>query len=178
MDVPAAPDAATPSSKKKHFPHGRDELNFATIPMSVLTHQQPTDTERKQKHFSRSFAYTVYDDQIDQWVPAKVTLKTNPTDGLPTPADESLFLALFNLALESSHTPHERFEFVPSELFKLMNKPRKGDNYNQLIKSLRRLIAVNITCEYSWFNVESHHYETEYIFGLLADAKLHRPKRS
>ena len=107
MDVPAAPDAATPSNKNKHFPKGKDELNLATIPLSVLTHQQPTDTERKQKHFSRSFAYTVYDDQIDQWVPAKVTLKTNPTDGLPTPADESLFLALFNLALESSHTPHE-----------------------------------------------------------------------
>src|SRR4051812_40603083 len=66
---------------------GRDELNLADFPISVLQRQQPTDADGK-KLDSAVYEAGRFDRTSRQRVEQKVILETSSRHGLPTPADE------------------------------------------------------------------------------------------
>src|SRR4051794_31322154 len=86
---PAGPAAAAPES----FGDGRDELNLADFPISVLQRQPPRDAEGR-KLDQAVYESTTYDPVARRRVPQRVTLTTSSRYGLPTPADENVVLAL------------------------------------------------------------------------------------
>ena len=75
----------------------RDHLNLAEFPISVASRHQPADQQGRKLDVA-SFRSNVYDRHARRWIPQTVTVTTNSRCGLPTPADESVILALLYLA--------------------------------------------------------------------------------
>src|SRR5947209_20161076 len=90
-----------PSSDSKR-PHqdGRDEMNLADFPISALQRQQPCDADGR-KLDRIEFEASRYDPVTRQRVTQRVTLTSTARDGLPTPADEHVILALLYVAKHS-----------------------------------------------------------------------------
>src|SRR4051794_27386507 len=99
--VAAFPAAAAPRGE------GRDEMNLADFPISVLQRRQPAG-EDGRKLDTVVFEASRFDAQAQRRVPQKVTLTTSARYGLPTPADEHVVLGLLSLARRSGDFPDPR----------------------------------------------------------------------
>src|SRR5205807_1980908 len=82
---------------KRSYQNGRDEMNLADFPISALQRQQPCDAEGR-KLDRIEYQASRYDPVRQQRVAQKVTLTAAARDGLPTPADEHVILALLYVA--------------------------------------------------------------------------------
>src|SRR5689334_9938774 len=97
---------------------GRDEMNLADFPISALQRTQKGDgAGGKQDRLE--FTATRYDPVSRQRVQQKVTLTSTSRDGLPTPADEHVILALLYVAKHSNNFADATVYFSPSQLFEI-----------------------------------------------------------
>src|SRR5262245_2198309 len=87
----------TPTDLKRKYPDGRDEMNLADFPISALQRQQKSDGQGR-KLDRMEFEASRYDPASRQRVRQRVTLTSTASDGLPTPADEHVVLALLYVA--------------------------------------------------------------------------------
>src|SRR5947199_6578679 len=92
----------TPSQPRRKYPDGRDEMNLADFPISALQRQQPSDAEGR-KLDRMVFEASRYDPSLRQRVTQRVTLTASGREGLPTPADEHVILALLFVAKHSNN---------------------------------------------------------------------------
>ena len=72
-------------------------MNLADFPISALQRQQPSDADGRKRD-RLEFEATRYDPVTRQRVRQRVTLTSSARDGLPTPADEHVILALLYVA--------------------------------------------------------------------------------
>src|SRR5215212_9124519 len=103
----------------RKYPDGRDEMNLADFPISVLQRQQKTD-EGGRKQDRLEFEASRYEPATRQRVCQRVTLTSTARDGLPTPADEHVILALLYVAKHSDDFAGDTVRFAPSQLFAIM----------------------------------------------------------
>src|SRR5215204_483872 len=107
------------SDSEARYRDGRDEMNLADFPISALQRAQKSNgaggkVDRMELTASR------YDPVARQRVPQRVTLTSTARDGLPTPADEHVILALLYLAKHSTNFTDATVHFAPSQLFAVM----------------------------------------------------------
>jgi hypothetical protein len=152
---------------------GRDELNLADFPISVLQRQQPTD-DHGAKLDTAVYEATRYDRDARQRVQQRVTLETSSKHGLPTPADENVVLALLYVAKHTHGFADPVVPFAPRQLFRIMGWAPNSRSYDRLRQVLRRLKALVIRYENSWWDIGGRAYEAEVATGIVSEYRLAR----
>src|SRR5436853_5513094 len=152
---------------------GRDEMNLADFPISALPRAQKGDgaggkLDRLELTASR------YDPASRQRVRQKVTLTSTARDGLPTPADEHVILALLYVAKHSHNFASATVHFAPGQLFDIMGWSPNGRSYDRLRDVLRRLKSLTIRYENAWWDVVGRGYEEEVATGIVSAYRLGR----
>ncbi|MFQ3649530.1 MAG: replication initiator protein A [Gemmataceae bacterium] len=151
---------------------GRDEMNLADFPLAALTRTQKTDGERKLDRLE--FTASRFDATLRRRVQQKVTLTSTTREGLPTPADEHVILALLHLAKHRDDFAEPTVPFYPAQLFQIMRWEPNGRSYTRLREVLRRLKAVTIRYENAWWDAEGRAYEEEMATSIIAAYKIGR----
>jgi hypothetical protein len=168
--------AILPEPPIKRPPQGRDELNLADFPISVLQTQQPRDgTGRKLD----TIVYNAsrYDSQIHRRVPQKIILTTSSQYGLPTPADEDVVLSLLCIGKRTDNLTGIKVHFIPHDLFRIMRWSVNVRSYQRLRDVLRRLKALTIIYENAWWDGSGRSFEEELATGIIGEYRLIRQNR-
>jgi hypothetical protein len=139
---------------------GRDEMNLADFPLSALQRQQPSD-HHGRKRDRLQFQATRYDPVSRQRVLQRVTLTSSARDGLPTPADEHVVIALLYVGKHSNDFTEPTVYFAPSQMFDIMGWSANGRSYTRLRDVLRRLKSLTIRYENAWWDAAGRGYEEE-----------------
>jgi hypothetical protein len=168
--------AILPKPPEKRPVQGRDELNLADFPISILQTQQPKDgTGRKLD--TVVYNASRYDSQIRQRVPQRITLTTSSQYGLPTPADEDVILSLLCLGKKADNFTHIKVHFIPHDLFRIMRWSANVRSYQRLRDVLRRLKALTIVYENAWWDGSGRSFEEELATGIISEYRLIRQNR-
>jgi Replication initiator protein A len=157
----------------RRFPDGRDEMNLADFPISALQRQQLSDADGR-KLDRLEFEASRYDPATRQRVRQKVTLTASAREGLPTPADEHVILALLYVAKHGDNFATETVRFAPSQLFDIMGWAPNGRSYGRLRSVLRRLKALTIRYENAWWDAAGRAYEEELATGIVSGYRIAR----
>ena len=158
---------------RRRYQDGRDEMNLADFPISVLQRQQPSDANG-QKLDSIVYESSRFDPTNRQRVSQRVTLQSSTREGLPTPADEHVILALLYVARHSINFTEATVHFAPGQLFDIMGWSPNGRSYQRLRGVLRRLKALNIRYENAWWDAAGRAYEEEVATGIIAAYRIAR----
>jgi hypothetical protein len=168
------PDRSTMASDlPKRLHDGRDEMNLADFPISALQRQQPTDADGR-KLDRIEFEASRYDPVSRQRLTQRVTLTSTARDGLPTPADEHVILALLYVAKHSHNFAEATVNFAPGQLFEVMGWAPNGRSYQRLRDVLRRLKALNVRYENAWWDAAGRGYEEEVATGIISGYRIVR----
>jgi Replication initiator protein A len=162
-----APDA------RGKYHDGRDEMNLADFPISALQRQQPSDPDGRKRD-RLEFEATRYDPVARQRVRQRVTLTSSARDGLPTPADEHVILALLYVAKHSNNFADPTVYFAPSQMFDIMGWSANGRSYTRLRDVLRRLKSLTIRYENAWWDAAGRGYEEEVATGVISAYRIAR----
>jgi hypothetical protein len=157
----------------RRFPDGRDEMNLADFPISALQRQQLSFADGR-KLDRLEFEASRYDPATRQRVRQKVTLSASAREGLPTPADEHVILALLYVAKHGDNFATETVRFAPSQLFDIMGWAPNGRSYGRLRSVLRRLKALTIRYENAWWDAAGRGYEEELATGIVSGYRIAR----
>src|SRR5437588_7168288 len=158
---------------KRTYQDGRDEMNLADFPISILQRQQPSDAAGR-KLDSIVYESSRLDARTRQRVTQRVTLTTQTQAGLPTPADEHVILALLWVAKHSTNFVDPVVHFCPSQLFDIMRWAPNGRSYDRLRGVLRRLKSLNIRYENAWWDAAGRGYEEELATGVISAYRIAR----
>jgi hypothetical protein len=162
------------ASPEKHPHHdGRDEMNLADFPISALQRTQASDADGR-KIDRLEFEASRYDPVKRQRVAQKVTLVSSASDGLPTPADEHVILALLYVAKHGDNFVSDTVSFAPGMLFEIMGWSPNGRSYTRLRNVLRRLKALTIRYANAWWDAGGRGYEEEVATGLISGYRIAR----
>jgi hypothetical protein len=104
----------------------------------------------------------------------RVTLTSTARDGLPTPADEHVILALLYVAKHSHNFAEPTVRFAPSQLFDIMGWAANGRSYTRLRDVLRRLKSLTIRYENAWWDIVGRGYEEEVATGIISAYRIAR----
>jgi hypothetical protein len=157
----------------RKFPDGRDEMNLADFPISALQRQQPSDADG-HKLDRLEFEASRYDPATRQRIQQRVTLSSSAREGLPTPADEHVILALLYVAKHSDNFAGDTVRFAPSQLFDIMGWAPNGRSYARLRAVLRRLKSLTIRYENAWWDAAGRGYEEEVATGIVGGYRIAR----
>src|SRR5271168_4596488 len=116
---------------RQRYTDGRDEMNLADFPISVLQRQQPVGADGL-KQDTATFEASRYDPRTRQRVQQRVVLESNARYGLPTPADENVILALLHVAKHSHNFADALVHFAPRQLFHIMGWAPNSRSYDRL----------------------------------------------
>lgn len=163
----------TTLNSQHQYQDGRDEMNLADFPISALQRQQPSDGEGR-KLDRIEFQASRYDPVKRQRVQQRVTLTSTARDGLPTPADEHVILALLYQAKHSDNFAGATVPFAPAQLFEIMGWAPNGRSYDRLRDVLRRLKSLTIRYENAWWDAAGRGYEEEVATGIISAYRIAR----
>src|SRR6516165_8829380 len=163
----------TAAEPRRRYHDGRDEMNLADFPISVLQRQQPSDGNG-QKLDTIVYESSRLDPASRQRVTQRVTLQSSAREGLPTPADEHVILALLYVAKHGSNFAEPMVPFAPGQLFDIMGWAPNGRSYVRLRAVLRRLKALTIRYENAWWDAAGRGYEEEVATGIMSGYRIAR----
>jgi hypothetical protein len=162
-----------PGEADRKYHDGRDEMNLADFPISALQRQQPADADGR-KLDRLEFTASRYDPATRRRIQQKVTLTSSARDGLPTPADEHVILALLYVAKHSTNFAEPTVHFAPGQLFAVMGWAPNGRSYVRLRDVLRRLKSLTIRYENAWWDAAGRGYEEEVATGVISAYRIAR----
>ena len=140
---------------------GKEEMNLAEIPFTLLSNRQDSRDELKIK-------IKVFDQ--GKMRDGNIRVQGDPKAGLPVASDEEVMLALFKVAKDNYFTSR-KIEFSGYHLVNLLGWGDQGYSYKRLRESLLRLMHVTVTTDAWWDNVEgefveqSFHILNKIVFG-------------
>jgi hypothetical protein len=122
---------------------GRDEMNLAEFPITLLTDRVPKDQNE-----------AIYQDEIrDELTGLSLTRKLTITagnHGLTTAADDDVILSLIQLTKQKNDFTNRKVEFTRHELVQLLGWTVGGASYDRLLLSLKRWTSVFLQYENAW----------------------------
>lgn len=154
------------------YSDGRDEMNLADFPISALLRAQKIEDGRKVDRME--LIASRYDPATRQRVQQRVILTSTASDGLPTPADEHVILALLYVGKHTTDYADATVHFAPSTLFDIMGWAPNGRSYTRLRDVLRRLQALTIRYENAWWDKTGRAYEEEVATSIISGYRLAR----
>ncbi len=124
---------------------GRDELNLAEFPLSLIGRRAPGNAKTLQ------FSDVVYDRSLGQNVTRRLTVSAADLLGLPTAIDDEVLLGCIQLSQEQKHrSPKVLFE--RANLLDVLGWKRSGRDYQRLTDSLNRWKGTLIISENAFWN--------------------------
>jgi hypothetical protein len=128
--------------------NGRDEMNLAEFPISVLADRAPKG--------AKTLIFRDGDGTL--------TLTGSDAFGLPTALDADVIVALIQLTKQKNNFLNPTVNFTRYELLRLLGWPNEGKSYRRLDDSLNRWVGVSLHYDGCWWDNRSKQY---------GDAKIH-----
>lgn len=155
---------------------GRDELNLAEFPITLLSDRVPKGCK------TIAFEVDHQDSQSGQVVTRKVTITGSDLLGLPTAVDDEILLALIQLTkLKNDFTDPTVF-FSRYEILKLLDWPDDGRSYRRIEESIRRWTGVTLYYDNAWRDKETGSWASENFHFIerssFVDSDLRRLRRA
>lgn len=127
---------------------GRDEMNLAEFPLSVIGKRSPGDL--KTLHFEDE----VWDRSLEKYVPRKLTITGSDLLGLPNSLDDEVLLGCIQLTKEAGFTDR-KVRFTRYELMDLIDWPRDGRSYERISESLDRWAGTLIISDKAFWDKQN-----------------------
>ena len=115
---------------------GRDEMNLAEFPITLLTDRSPRDQKT-----------LCYEDDH-----GKLLITGSDAYGLPTAADADVIVALMQLSKTKNNFARASVNFSRYELLRILNWPDTGKFYKRLAESLYRWAATTLHYQGAWWD--------------------------
>ena len=122
---------------------GRDEMNLAEFPITLLTDRVPKD------QIEAIYQDEIFDDRTGRTLSRKLTIKAGGY-GLTTPADDEVILALIQITRQKNNFTNRKVEFSRLELIRMLGWPSHGASYDRIELSLDRWMSVYLKYENAW----------------------------
>lgn len=167
MGTAERPDAEDPRRTLRPA-SGRDELNLAEFPITLLADRVPDGCK------TLVFEDSVYDQQAGEVVRRKVTITGSDAYGLPTALDDEILVALIQLTRLGNDFTEPRVNFTRYELIRLLGWPDDGKSYRRVEESLNRWMGVTLFYDKAWWNREAQAWVSE-KFHILEHVSLVDP---
>jgi plasmid replication initiation protein len=146
---------------------GRDEMNLAEFPFTVLSHRVPNGVN------TIKFSDTITG-KGGKTVRRGWTITGSDAYGLPVAGDEEVYVALMEVTedygFEDPRVPITRYD-----LLRRMGWPRDGHSYKRVQDSLNRLMGVSIVANNSFWDNDAKRYVNE-GFHILEGYRLYDEK--
>lgn len=150
---------------------GRDELNLAEFPISVLSDRVPDGMK------TLVFEDEVFDQQAGEMVKRRLTITGSDAYGLPTAVDDEILVALIQLTKLANGFTNRQVHFTRYELLKLLGWNDEGRNYDRIEESLNRWVGVTFFYDKAWWNREAKNWVSEKFHMLDNVSLLDRDER-
>jgi Replication initiator protein A len=129
--------APTPETVTMDIPLiGRDEMNLADHPLSVLTDRAHKAT--KTLTFRNAHG--------------TLTISSNDLHGMPTAQDADVLVALIQLTKQKNNFREPTVNFTRYELLRLLGWQNEGKSYRRLAESLKRWHGVTLNYDGCWWD--------------------------
>jgi plasmid replication initiation protein len=147
---------------------GKDEMNLAEYPLSVLTHHIP----RSRKTYT--FAQHITDHR-GAIIKQSWSILGSDKYGLPTPYDDDVLIALLYCYKEQK--PQEKkIHFSLYRLCQIMQKSRSKREYNRIREALNRLTSTTIIATNCFYDNLAKSWVSE-AFHLFDRYKLYQERK-
>lgn len=136
--------STAPTSKSKSLGAlGRDEMNLAEFPITLLADRVPKDQNEAV------YQDEIHDERTGLTLTRKLTI-TAGNHGLTTAADDDVILSLIQLTRKKNNFTDRRVEFSRHELVQMLGWTVGGASYDRLLLSLKRWTSVFLQYENAW----------------------------
>lgn len=142
------PEAAEAPMGMPELPRlGKDEMNLVEHPFAILSKDSPPGAVIQQEWETRHPA-------TGKVVKAVWRVAGDPELGLPTPADERVYLVLMELTREAGFR-EQTVAFTRYDVVKRLGWPLNQNSYAMLQNAFRRLKGVTITADNAFWDARS-----------------------
>jgi Replication initiator protein A len=122
---------------------GRDEMNLAEFPITLLTDRVPKDQKEAV------YQDEIYDERTGLTLTRKLTISAG-NHGLTTAIDDEVILAFIQTTKKANNFTNPQVAFSRHALIQSLNWPRTGASYDRLHLSLKRWTSVFLHYENAW----------------------------
>lgn len=147
------PDAVAEKPAVVHL--GKDEMNLAEFPITLLTDRVPAG----QKIIE--YQDEIHDERTGRTVTRKLTVKPAEGTGLPTASDDVVILGLIQLTKANNGFTSRRLDFSRLDLIRVLGWPDSGASYRRLAESLTRWLGVSLVYENAWWDKRQQAWTTK-----------------
>jgi Replication initiator protein A len=141
MDVEVLPPS--PIQAKPLALLGRDEMNLAEFPITLLTDRVP------KNQTVAIYQDEIYDERSGMTLTRKLTISAG-NHGLTTAIDDEVILSLIQLTKQKNNFTDRKVEFSRHELVQLLGWSMGGASYDRILESLKRWTSVFLQYENAW----------------------------
>ena len=147
------PDAA--AEKPAVLRLGKDEMNLAEFPITLLTDRVPAG----QKIIE--YQDEIFDERTGRTITRKLTIKPAEGTGLPTAVDDDVILGLIQLTKANNGFSSRKLNFSRLDLILSLGWPDSGASYKRLATSLTRWLGVSLVYENAWWDKRQQAWTTK-----------------
>ena len=133
-------------------PCGRDEMNIAEFPITLLTDRAPKGMN-KIEHKDR-----IFDSGSGKEITRRLIITAPEEYGLPTSIDDDLILALIQLTKQQNNFTRQEVFFTRRQLIEMLGWTDKGRNYDRIEISLDRWTSTYLKYENAWWDNEGRRW--------------------
>ncbi len=156
---------------------GRDELNLAEFPITVLSDKVPKALK------TLTFSDHIRDQATGEMVTRKVTISGSDIYGLPGPLDMDVLLCLIQITKLANNFTSPEVKFSRGELVRMLRLPDSGKHYRRIDESLRRWLGVTLYHDSSWWDKSAKEWSTNEGWHILehiviVDREVTRKRRA
>ncbi len=144
---------------------GRDEMNIAEFPISLLCDRAPRSSNEI------GFKDRIFDPQTGREIIRTLTITAPEKYGLPTSTDDDVILALLQLTKQQSNFTRPEVQFTRLQLIEMLGWPDKGASYSRIIRSLDRWSSTHLKYENAWWDNERRRW-TNGAFHIVDEYKI------
>jgi hypothetical protein len=136
-------ETAHKTSSKPLGQLGRDEMNLAEFPITLLTDRVPKDQKEAV------YQDDMFDERTGLTLTRKLTISAG-NHGLTTAADDEVILSLIQLTKQKNNFTNRRLDFSRHELVQMLGWSVGGASYDRILLSLKRWTSVFLQYENAW----------------------------
>ena len=144
---------------------GRDELNLAEFPITLLAGRVPDGCK------TLIFQDEIKDQSTGKPVARKLTITGSDHYGLPTAADDEILVALIQLTKIANDFSDRVVQFTRYELLSLLGWRDEGRSYLRIEESLKRWMGVTLYYDKAWWDKKTRSWVSE-SFHILDNLSL------
>src|SRR3954454_3044578 len=127
---------------------GRDELNLAEFPITLLSDRVPKGCK------TLVFEIEPRDRKPGKVSPRKLTITGSDAYGLPTAIDDEILVALIQLTKLKNEFTDRTVSFSRYEVVKLLGWPDDGRSYNRIKEAINRWAGVTLYYDNAWRKID------------------------